>query len=66
MPLPLGGVQIVVHEPPPSLEQVRPRVGRLNFVLDHVRERRFDDLAWVIRAFRRPVPEGRTEAVRPP
>ena len=35
----------VVHQPPPQLEQVRTRVGRLDLVLDHVGQRRLDDLA---------------------
>ena len=55
----------IVHEPPPTLEQVRPRVGRFDLVLHRVRERRLDDLAWVIRFLRRPVSKGGPEAVRP-
>jgi len=42
----------IVHEQPPPLEQVRPRVGRLHLVLHHVRERRLDDLARVVRLLR--------------
>ena len=46
----------VVHQPPPALKQVRPGVGRLDLVLDHVRQRRLDDLARVIGLLGRPVP----------
>ena len=42
----------IVHEPTPTLEQIRAPIGRL------------DDLARMIRLFRRPVPERRPEAVR--
>ena len=51
----------LVHEPPPALEQVRTRIGGLDFVLDHVRERHLDNLARVIRFFGCPVPEGGPE-----
>ena len=43
----------------PPLEQVRPRIGCLNPVADHVRQRRLDDLPRVARLLRRPVPERR-------
>ena len=33
----------VVHQPPPTLEQVRPRVGGLDPVADDVRQRGLDD-----------------------
>ena len=53
----------VVHEPPPPLEQVRPRVGGFDLVLNDMRQRRLDDLARVVGLLRRPVPERRAEAV---
>ena len=56
----------LVHQAAPTLEQVRPRVGRFDLVLHRVRERRLDDLAWVIRFLRRPVSKGGPEAGRPP
>ena len=34
----------IVHEPSPTLEQVRTRIGGVDFVLDHVRERGLDNL----------------------
>ena len=46
----------VVHEPTPALEQVRPRVGRFDLVLNDMRQRRLDDLARVVGLLRRPVP----------
>ena len=52
------------HQPPAALEQVRPRVGRVDLVLDHVSQRGLDHLARVVRLLRRPVPERRAEAVR--
>ena len=54
----------LVHQPPAALEQVRPRVGRLDLVLDHVRQRRLDDLARVVRLLRRPIPERRRIPVK--
>ncbi len=39
----------IVHEPTPTLEQVRAGVGRLHLVLDHMRQRRLDDLARMVR-----------------
>ena len=54
----------LVHEPPPPLEQVGAPVRSLNLVLDHVRQRRIDDLPQVIGLFRRPVPERLAEPVR--
>ena len=56
----------IVHQPPPPLEQVRPRVGGLDRVPHHVRERRLDDLAGMVRLLRRPIPEARPKPVRPP
>ena len=53
----------IVHEPPPPFEQVRPRVGRLHLVLDHVGERGLDDFTWMIRFLGGPIPERRPEAV---
>lgn len=43
----------VAHQPPPPLEQIRLRTNRLDFVLDHVRQRCLDDLAHVVRLLRR-------------
>ena len=54
----------IVHEPTPMREQVRPGVGSLHLVLDHMRQRRLDDLARMVRLLGRPVPEQRAEAVR--
>ena len=42
----------------------RPRVGGLYLVLDHVRQRRLDDLARVVRLLGRAVPEAGSETVR--
>ena len=53
----------VVHQPPP-LEQVRPRVGGLRLVLEHVGERGLDDFTRMIRLLGGPVPERRPEAVQ--
>ena len=52
-----------VHQPTPTLEQIRPRVGRLDLVLDHVSERRLDDLPRVVGLLRRPVPKRGAETV---
>ena len=48
-PAEVGGP--VLHQDPPALEQVRAGVGRLDFVPDHVRQGRLDDLSWMIRLF---------------
>ena len=53
----------IVHQPPPTLEQIRPRVGRLGLVADHVRKRRLDHLPRVVGLLGRPVAETRPEAV---
>ena len=45
--------------------QVRAGVGRLDRILDHVRQRRLDHLPRVVRLLGCPVPERRPEAVRP-
>ena len=55
-----------MHEPPPPLEQVRPRVGRLDRVADRVRQRRLDDLPRVVGLLGRPVPEAGKDAGRQP
>ena len=52
----------VVHQPPPPLEQVRPCVGRFYLVLDHVSERRLDDLPRMVGLLGSPVPERGPEA----
>ena len=44
----------VLHEPAPPLEQVRAPVRRLHLVLHHMRQRRLDHLARMIRLLRRP------------
>ena len=54
----------IIHQLPPPLEQVRPRVGGLDLVGNHVRQRRLDDLARMIGLFGSPVPKGGTETVR--
>ena len=56
----------IVHEPTPTLEQVRSGIGGLDPVLHHMRQRRLDDLARMVRLLGRPVPERRAEAVGPP
>ena len=43
------GTRPIVHERPPTLEQVRARIGRLDPFRDDVRQRRLDDLARVVR-----------------
>ena len=53
----------IVHQPPPTLEQIRPRVGRLGLVADHVRKRRLDHLPRVVGLLGRLVAETRPEAV---
>ena len=55
----------VIHEPPPTLEQVGTGIGGFNLVLDHVRQRRLDDLPRVVGLLGSPVPERGPEAVRP-
>ena len=54
----------VIHEPAPTLEQVRAPVGRLDLAADLVRKGSLRHLARVIGLFGRPVPEARPEAVR--
>ena len=39
----------IVHQATPPLEQVRAPVGCLDFVLDHMRQRRLDDFLGVVR-----------------
>ncbi len=51
------------NEPPPTLEQVRPGVGRLDLVLDHVSQRGLDHFPRMVGFLGRPVPERRPEAV---
>ena len=47
----------IVHEPSAPLEQVRPRVGRLGLVADHVRQRRLDHLLRVVGLLGCPIAE---------
>ena len=54
----------VIHEPAPTLEQVRPPVGCLDLAADLVRQGSLRHLARMIGLFGRPVPEARPEAVR--
>ena len=61
--LPVEISRPVVHQPPPTLEQVRPRIRRLHLVGDHVRQRRLDDLPRVVGPLGRPVAERRPETV---
>ena len=49
----------VLHEPTPTLEQIRAPVRRLNLVVHHMRQRRLHDLSGMIRLFGRPVAERR-------
>ena len=46
----------VVHQPPPTPEQVGPRIGRLDLVLNQVSQRRPDHLAWRSVVLPLPVP----------
>ena len=62
LPIKLG--RPILHEPPPSLEQIRPRVGGLDLVLDHVAERRLNDFTRMNRFLGGPIRERRPEAVR--
>ena len=52
------------RQPAAALEQVRAPIGRLDPVLDHMREGRLDDLARMIRRLGRPVAATRPTAVR--
>ena len=52
------------HQPLPPLEQVRPPIGRLDRVPDHMRQRSLRHLARMVRLLGRPVPKTRAEAVR--
>ena len=54
----------VIHEPAPTLEQVRAPVGCLDLAADLVRQGSLRHLARMIGLFGRPVPEARPEAVR--
>ena len=54
----------VVHQPPPTLEQVGASVGRLGLVADHVRQRCLDHLPRVVGLLGRPVAERGPEAMR--
>ena len=64
LPLPLGGVHIVVHQAPPTLEEIAARIGRLRGVLYRMGERSLDHLAGCARPFLGPVPEARPEPMR--
>ena len=46
-----------IRRPPAALEQVRARVGGIDWVPHIVRKRRLDDLARMVRFLRRPIPE---------
>ena len=54
----------VVHEWPPRVEQVAPRIRRFGLVAYDVRERSLHHRPRVIRPLGRPVPERRPEAMR--
>ena len=65
--LPALAVQVgrpVAHQPAAPLKQVRPRIGRLRLVPDHMRQCRLDDFTWVVRLLGCPVSEARAEAMR--
>ena len=53
-----------VHQWPPGVEQVAPRIRRFGLVTDDVRERGLYYLPRVTRPLGRPVPERRPEAMR--
>lgn len=53
-----------IHQPASLVEQVAASICGLGLVVDDMRERRFCNLAWKIRALRRPVSEGAAEAMR--
>ena len=46
----------------PSLEQIAPRVGRLDRIAHDVSDCSFDHLAQMVRPFRGPIPEAGSEA----
>ena len=57
--------QQAVHQPPPTPEQVGPRIGRLDLVLNQVSQRRLDHLAWVVTVTADPmeIDEGGTSTI---
>ena len=54
----------VSHQLATALEERRPRIRRLDLVLDLMGEGRFNDLPRMVRLFGRPVAETGSEAVR--
>ena len=62
-PLPAQVVHPVVHQRTAALEQITARVGRLDLIAYDVSECSFDHLAGMVRPFRGPIPEARSEAL---
>ena len=62
LPADVGGP--VGHQPPPTFEQVRSRVRRLNLVADDVRQGRLDYIARMVGPLGRPVPESGADGRR--
>ena len=56
----------IVYQPLPTLEQVGTGVGGLDLVLDHMRQRRLDDLPRVVRLLCRPPMTSRWTQLRVP
>ena len=54
----------IVHEPTPTPEQVRQRLGILHLGLEYLGERSRDDFTRMIRFLGGPIPERRAQAVR--
>ena len=57
----LYGRRPVVHQAPPTLEEIAARIGRLRGVLYRMGERGLDHFAGCACPFRGPVPEARPE-----
>jgi len=53
----------VIHEPAPALEQVGAGIGRLDPILDHMRQGRLNHLPGMVGFLSRPVPEAGATAV---
>src|SRR5258708_497174 len=60
---PIAELGPFLHQPAPLLKEIATPISRLDLVADGMGQGHFRDLAWVIRAFRRPVPKGRPEAM---
>ena len=54
----------LLHQGPPTFEEVRPRIGRFHLVADHVGQRRLHDRMGRVGRFGRPVAKARPEPMR--